>query len=142
MRRALAPEYKLLEGVLEWYFGQGIHLFYRHEPNPAAGKLPMVLINGEVFSEGRIPVNEVADYVDGSRTAQRALTIGGDLHYQPPVHLRNRHYGELREAHQSPSGETFVGFDFSKGYGPRQFFPGVTSMTSSRGLLPGPDRDR
>ncbi|MBU4533174.1 MAG: hypothetical protein U1D96_05645 [Eubacteriales bacterium] len=66
MRRAVAHEYKLLEGVLGWYFGPSISLSYHYKPELQDKQLPVVLIDGVVFAEGRIPVNEVADYIEST----------------------------------------------------------------------------
>ncbi|MFZ5651446.1 MAG: hypothetical protein ACOY4I_11415 [Bacillota bacterium] len=53
MRRNYYHDYKLLEGILGWYFGEAVALSYSCRPE-AEPPFPAVLANGEVIARGRI----------------------------------------------------------------------------------------
>ncbi|MFZ5645123.1 MAG: hypothetical protein ACOY46_16205 [Bacillota bacterium] len=64
MRRNCYPDYRYLEGILQWYFGQEVSLNYRYEPEDKKSSYPLVVVNGETIAVGKIPAEEVISFVE------------------------------------------------------------------------------
>ncbi|MQL51622.1 hypothetical protein GFC01_04975 [Desulfofundulus thermobenzoicus] len=64
-------QYRLLEGVLQRLYGSRVELIYRQATGCAfGGKLPMVVINGTVITEGGLPPRQAIEHLkrlDGPR---------------------------------------------------------------------------
>lgn len=64
MGRNYYHEYKLLEGLLDWYFGPRASLSYHCRPDDTGSPLPVVLVNGEVVDRGRLSAARVVKYIE------------------------------------------------------------------------------
>lgn len=64
MRRNCYPDYRFLEGILKWYFGQEVSLSYRYEPEGKNINYPLVVVSGETIAEGKITAQEIVGYVE------------------------------------------------------------------------------
>ena len=47
-------DYKFLEGLLAWYFGEQVSLTYSCFPELDIARVPLVFINGELLQEGKL----------------------------------------------------------------------------------------
>jgi disulfide oxidoreductase YuzD len=64
VRRNFYPDFKYLEGLLNWYFGDRVALAYIYRPGGDPVSYPRIVVNGQVVARGKIPADAVVKYLE------------------------------------------------------------------------------
>lgn len=63
MGRNYYHDYRLLEGLLQWYFGPVVSVSYRCDPETAGPDGLVVLVNGRLVDRGRLSPGVIVKHI-------------------------------------------------------------------------------
>lgn len=63
MRSQVAHDYKFIEGLLNWYFGDQVVISYHYDSGAGGHIIPSVLVDDNVIFEGKIPANDLVKHL-------------------------------------------------------------------------------
>ncbi|MGC7847453.1 hypothetical protein ACP3TJ_10420 [Desulforudis sp. 1088] len=65
MRSRISHDFKVLEGLLNWYFGPQVRFTYQYRPDTPGLVTPSVFIDGRLVFRGALEADDLVKHLEG-----------------------------------------------------------------------------